>query len=187
MNKLLCTIAVIIGLSTNMAIASSTSTVFPPENPSECNDDTALTWNGSGNVKCEKVIKVSPTIGSPLYGFSVEVKSAAGMEKSIEDFIKWSLPQPLTGNNVAVADAFRSECLIDDAKNGTELIAIGNSPTCRNIVCSNADPMRRWPINTSLTGMCSEGYVWSACSSGQMLIRIGCMFTSDDSNLKTIP
>jgi len=79
MHKIACYFSFLAALAAaSPALAQSTTTpsdqavkVFPPENISECNNNTALTWNGTGNVRCDTVIKSLPKLGTPVYWKSI--------------------------------------------------------------------------------------------------------------------
>jgi hypothetical protein len=115
------------------SFAADGLTVFPPENESECNADTALAWNGSGNVRCEKVIKVNPQLGDPIFirqsaAYTDWVAYNAYLSKAIEDKYKDSYNGNAALQQQAISE-MKANCLV---KNGGQI-----SPTSQ----SDAIPM----------------------------------------------
>ena len=165
---------------------SSSSTLFPPENASECNANTALTWSGSGNVRCDPVVKSLPNM-DPVSARSVTMQSLTAYNSIITNAINMLIPLPRTANDTAVANGFRSTCIITDPTGGDGSVAnaltSNNSGTCRNLICSYTDPQHRWNLLNTTRGFCLQGQAWVSCPTGQFNASVGCLYTSGASDI----
>ena len=141
--------------------AFSSSTLFPPENTSECNANTALTWDGNNNVRCSKVIMPSNALGDPVVVKTVS-HWGTGFAAAYNNDIKAGATS-FFGSYTTDAEIWYSMCSLANDSDVTQYdnIITNYGGGCLKMACEGQMGRQSgtagWPRLAQWSGGCAQG------------------------------
>lgn len=160
------------------ATGTNNTLVFPPDQSAQvCDDTTALVWNGSGNVRCEKVVKSLPKYGKPIFGaYTNNIVGVDAINKALEDGI-----QIAWGSFELDKEYNRTACMLPPNPTNEQLANLWENSGCAHRFCNGVFKNPVNAISVTLVGACGIGMpagtsCYETYGKDVPVVNFGCMW-----------